>query len=445
MRDSSRHASRARPLHVVDAESPAAVLAALREALAGGPAVLPRRGGERRADDPDTLSGWPDDACLVIETSGSTARPKRVVLTASALRASAAGSARRLAELTAARAFEPGEEPGQWLLCLPVDYIAGAQVLLRSILAGTEPGRLAPGSFTAARFLAAAERLSTRRRFVSLVPAQLQRLLEAAEATTPIGDPGPGPDPEQVAATVAGFEAVLVGGQATPPELRQRAAVLGWRIVTTYGASETAGGCVYDAVPFDGVQARLVDGELQLRGPVLAAGYLDEPQRTEHSFVPDAAGERWYRTGDAGEVLPAVVGVPPRTGQRLRVTGRLDDVLISGGEKVLLGWVEQLVRALPGYEQAFVVAVPDEQWGQVPAIVLADASLPDTAGIAEHARLLAADPAWQRLRERVAQAVGRAARPAHRIRVRQVPMLPSGKLDRRALAALAAELLAETV
>jgi O-succinylbenzoic acid--CoA ligase len=215
-------------------------------------------------------------------------------------------------------------------------------------------------------------------------------------------------DDERATRALAGFDAVLVGGQATPAPLRDRARAAGVRIVTTYGASETSGGCVYDGVPFGTVRTELVDGELFLSGPMLAEGYLDDPDRTAATFT-ERDGHRWYRTGDAAEVVDGVV----------RVLGRLDDVVISGGEKVPLGAVERIVRGLDGQEGAVVTRRASGEWGEVPVVVTD--------------RPLDLDV----VRAAVGDALGRAARPADVVVVERLPMLATGKPDRRAIRAIA--------
>ncbi len=157
--------------------------------------------------------------------------------------------------------------PGRWLLALPAQHVAGVQVLVRSLVSRTEPGVLdLAGGFTPAGFAAAASALGGVRRYTALVPTQLVRLLDAA-------DQGDGDGVRELAR----FDAVLVGGAGTPPAVLERAAAAGVRVVTTYGASETSGGCVYDGVPLDGVRVRLGDGpdpsRVLLGGPTLARGY----------------------------------------------------------------------------------------------------------------------------------------------------------------------------
>ncbi len=117
------------------------------------------------------------------------------------------------------------------------------------------------------------------------------------------------------------------------------------RIVRTYGSTETSGGCVYDGVPLDGVELAIVDDEVRISGPTLADGYLGDPERTAAIFPADADGTRWYRTGDGGELAGGV----------LRITGRLDNVIVSGGVNVSLDRVEAAVRGIPGLESAVVI------------------------------------------------------------------------------------------
>lgn len=377
-----------------DSDVPA-LMTALRAALDGtGPAVCPLPTPERR--EAPRLETIPDDIALVIETSGSTGTPKRVGLSAEALFASARASAEWVA-LHAARESTAGL--GQWLLCLPAHYVAGTNVLVRSIHAGTEPVVMPEGHFDAENFVAHAERLTAPERYASIVPVQLARLVDAAEEDADTAD------------ALRTFDALLVGGQALRPELRQRAEALGIRIVRTYGSSETSGGCVYDGMPIGATRARVRSGQLELTGPTLAAGYLGDPGRTATAFDTDPDGTRWYRTGDLGEVADD---------GRVTVLGRSDNVIVSGGEKVLLDAVERHVASLPGLADAVVVAVDDAQWGQVPVVIT-------TAGGVELAGI----------RSSTAAALGRAAAPARVQVVDAIPRLASGKPDRVALARLA--------
>lgn len=374
-------------LEPVDGSDARAVLRGLRGAVLGaGPAIaLGAPGG----DLPHQVA---PGTAVVVTTSGSTGHPKSVAISRAALTSSALATAGRLGE-------------GAWLLALPAGYIAGVQVLVRSLVAGHEPAILA-GTFSAQAFTAAASAMASSDggraipAYTSLVPAQLQTLLDdSAPATT---------------RALARFDAILVGGQALAPALAERAAAVGARIVRTYGSSETSGGCVYDGIPLPGVGVRIEGGEVQLSGPTLADGYLGDPELTSRVFVTDAAGTRWYRTGDLGSFDDG----------RLRVTGRADNVIISGGVNVSLDRVERVVRALDGLADAVVVPVPDERWGQASVVVTAARVAPDEATAL--------------VRAAVEAEIGKPARPRGVLVVDRVPLLRSGKPDRTALRALAA-------
>jgi len=180
--------------------------------------------------------------------------------------------------------------------------------------------------------------------------------------------------------------------------------------VRSYGSSETSGGCVYDGHPIGGARVRLVDGEVRLGGTTLADGYLGDDELTAERFLMDD-GERWFRTADAGEW----------DGETLRVLGRRDDVIVSGGVKVALGAIEEVLRAQPGCADAVVVAGADARWGERPVAFASGDPVDDAGALAV-----------------VAAALGPIARPERLIRLASLPLLPSGKPDRRALAALAA-------
>lgn len=359
-----------------------AVLAALRDAFAGGPALFVASGAAG-ADTTPLPQRVPQHVGLVVETSGSTGRPKRVVLPADAVLASAAASESALGG------------PAQWVLALPVHYIAGLNVLARSLCAGTTPVGVGSAGFTATAFTGAAARLAPElAHAVALVPTQLSTLLADAEARE----------------VLRGFQAVLVGGQATPAPLVEQAREAGIRVVRSYGSSETSGGCVYDGHPIGATRVRVVDGEVQLGGPTVADGYLDDEALTHARFLEEH-GIRWFRTADAGEW----------DGETLRVLGRRDDVIVSGGVKVGLGRIEEVLRTQPGCADAVVVSTADARWGERPVAFASGAAIDDDAALAA-----------------VASALGPVARPDRLIRLDELPMLPSGKPDRRALAALAA-------
>ncbi|MGY1641178.1 o-succinylbenzoate--CoA ligase [Geodermatophilus sp. SYSU D00703] len=312
-------------------------------------------------------------ADLVVATSGSTGGGRGVLLPAAAVRASGQATLDRLGG------------PGGWLLALPVSAVAGLQVLCRSVLAGTRPTVLARGE----RVADALARMPVGRRYTALVPTQLRRYLDA--------EPG----------ALRAFEAVLVGGAATDPALLARAREAGVTVVTTYGMTETAGGCVYDGEPLDGVRVRVTEGGVELAGPVLALGYRLDPEGTAAAFA-----DGWFRTRDAGAL---------DADGRLTVHGRLDDVVVTGGVNVAPQAVEGVLREHPDVADAVVFGRPDAEWGQrvVAAVVPAPGADPDLAA----------------LRPWVAERLGAPAAPRELHRIAAVPTLHTGKPDRRGLAA----------
>lgn len=320
------------------------------------------------------LAAWEaadDPAPLVVATSGSTGRPKRVVLSRAAMRASAAATEARLGG------------PGVWVLNLPPTYVAGVQVLYRSVLAGTTPV-LFPDDLVAAAAAASTSGGSASRRYVSLVPTQLVRAL--AE--------------EKEAEALPSFDTVLVGGGPLDPVVRADAERRGIRVVQTYGMSETCGGCVYDGHPLDSVAVKVdASGEVLLAGPVLFDGYEDDPARTAEVLV-----DGWFRTADLGTL---------DEDGRLRILGRVDDVVISGGVKVPALAVEQQLAADPRIREVAVVGVPDPEWGErVVAVV---------AGV---------DPAPVDLSELRDLVEPRTWAPRAMVAVDRLPRLPNGKPDR---------------
>ncbi len=307
---------------------------------------------------------------LVVATSGSSGEPKRVLLSRRALRAAADAVHTRLGG------------PGQWVLNLPPTYVAGLQVLVRSVLAGTDPV-LQTGDLAEA-----AERLSAERRYVSVVPTRLRRLLE---------------EPSQAEA-LRSFTTVLVGGAAVPAELRSRAEEVGVSVVATYGMSETGGGCVYDGEPLAGVGLSLTDqGRIRLRGPMLFDGYDGDPRRTA-----EVLADGWFTTSDLGEL---------GGDGRLRVLGRVDDVVVSGGVNVPAPAVAERLRSHRGVREVQVVGAPDPEWGErVVAVVVGEISLGEA-------------------RDWVAQRLPRAWAPRELRLLPELPLLANGKVDRVALRA----------
>jgi O-succinylbenzoic acid--CoA ligase len=382
------------------------LLPALRAALNGsGDVVLPHAAdpppvAALRADEPmgPEEDDEHDPTVAVVTTSGSSGTPKGVLLSASALLASASATHDRLGG------------PGRWLLALPAHHVAGVQVLVRSLVTRTEPEVLdLTAGFSPAGFAAAARELRGVRRYTALVPTQLVRLLDDGD-----GDGGDGDG----LAELARFDAVLVGGAGTPEPVLERARAAGVRIVTTYGASETSGGCVYDGVPLDGVRVRLEDGRILLGGSPLARGYLGGDP--DGAFLCDADGARWWRTADAGRRDGAADG-----GTRLTVLGRIDDGVLTGGATVLPSAVEAVLLQMPGVAHAVVTGVDDKEWGQ--RVVAALVAAPGAAA-----------PTLADVRAHVAAALGPYAAPRQLLVLDALPLVGVGKPDRAAVARLAA-------
>jgi O-succinylbenzoic acid--CoA ligase len=332
-----------------------------------------------------------EDAVAVVRTSGSTGTPKATVLTVDALAASSMATAFAL----------KGE--GQWLLALPLQYVAGVQVLVRSLFAGTRPWAMdLSGGFTSEAFTAAALELTDNIRFTSLVPTQLQRLLADPSADT--------------LAVLRRFNGILLGGAPASAELLKSARDAGLRVVTTYGAAETCGGCVYDGYPLEGVAVRLSeDGRIHLGGATLAAGYLDAPRQTAESFI-EKDGSRWYRTNDLGTL---------DADGRLTVLGRADDVIITGGVKVSAAHVQAELEKSDGVTAAFVAGVESAKWGQAVAayVAVAGTASGDGAGSGSAVRDGAA---WA---EEWHRTLGLLA-PKTVLPAGELIMLPNGKPDR---------------
>lgn len=308
---------------------------------------------------------------LIIETSGSTGEPKRVLLSRSALRASATATAERLGG------------HGQWVLNLPPAYVAGVQVLYRSVLAGTEPVLL-----DGADFGTAWEEMTAERRYLSLVPTQLFRALE---------------NDDQVR-DLARFSAVLIGGGPLAPGARAEAEACGITIVQTYGMSETCGGCVYDGVPLNGVEVRLDGDEVLLRGPVLFDGYAGDPERTAAAFR-----DGWLVTNDLGHFAED---------GRLRIDGRADDMIISGGVKIPARAVATQLAGALAVRAVEVVGVPDPEWGERVVAVVATGHPPTLADV----RAAVEPRTWA---------------PRQLVIVDELPELPNGKSDLVAMKELA--------
>ena len=397
--------------------------------------------------DPRGQTEDPESIALVVGTSGSTGAPKQTALSVRALRASARATERFFADYPSIGSSKPrrvvSEDPAQWLLALPAHYVAGAQVLARSVLAGTTPvvaASVTDGvSFTPEVFLNAAERLSCARRFVSLVPTQVHKLLEAAEASPALGS--------EIYDVLGQFTGILLGGAPASASLLTAARELGLNVVTTYGSAETAGGCVYSGKALPGVRLRVVPedgslldssaaggapniGRIWLGGEHLASGYMGDSARTASHFFVDADGCRWYRTDDYGSLAPAAPKNAPEDegAPMLNIVGRSDDVIITGGVKVSARAVAAVLESHPAVREAAVMGIPDARWGSAvaAAITLRGASgaqsASDTSGVT-----------CDILREFCTDKLGAAGAPKYLRIFADFPTASTGKPDRRAI------------
>ena len=382
--------------------------------------------------------GVAEPIALVVGTSGSTGTPKRTALTVGALAASAVATE---------NFFEANADAAsQWLLALPAHYIAGAQVLARSVLAGTSPviarSVTEPVHFTPEVFLQAVERMSSARRFISLVPTQLHKLLESADANPHLG--------AEIHEALGSFTGILLGGAPASADLLAASTALGLNTVTTYGSAETAGGCVYSGSVLPGVRVELVPeegmpavpdiegkpaneesvqvGRIWISGAHLASGYIGDAARTAEHFFTAADGTRWYRTDDYGLLAPD--SNKNCSEQRLQVLGRSDDVLISGGVKISARAVATVLEEHPAVREACVIGLPDARWGTAIAAAVTlvpsagTAAAPTENGSALNEELCAL------LRARCAEKLGAPAAPKQLSILPDFPLTSTGKPDR---------------
>lgn len=433
---------------------PQEILRAFERSLTGD---LPNNACDNQ--DPLGQTEDPESIALVVGTSGSTGAPKQTALSVRALRASARATERFFADYPSTGSAKPqraaSEVPAQWLLALPAHYVAGAQVLARSVLAGTTPvvaASITDGvSFTPGVFLNAAERLSCARRFVSLVPTQVHKLLEAAEANPALGS--------EIYDALGQFTGILLGGAPASASLLAAARELGLNVVTTYGSAETAGGCVYSGTALPGVRLRVVPedaglldssvagdaaaagrggtsaegapniGRVWLGGEHLASGYMGDSARTASHFFVDANGYQWYRTDDYGSLTPTAPKAPENEGApMLNIVGRSDDVIITGGVKVSARAVAAVLESHPAVREAAVMGIPDARWGSAVAAAItlrgvsAAQSAPDTSGVT-----------CDILREFCTDKLGAAGAPKFLRILADFPTASTGKPDLRAI------------
>ena len=362
-----------KPLKIVPANDVVSALLAFTEVVAGKTAVFvsaPSVNGVRAEIEP-LPENVADNIAAIVESSGSTGTPKRIAISHAAMLHAAKAGQERLGP------------PGQWLLALPINFIAGQQVLLRSVLADVQPVMMNTAmSFTPEAFVRSWQLMTNEIKYTSLVPTQLARLLSATEKD------------ELILQCLRSFRAILVGGQSTPEELRNKARDLGIKIVVSYGMTETSGGCVYDGIPLDGVRLKIApDSRLLISGKTLAENQDD-----------------WIFTNDLAELTDQ---------GELNIIGRADRVVISGGLKVSLDRVEYLASLLPGVEQIAAVALADSEFGE--RIGIAYIGSPEVA---------------DDIVNQLAHLIGPAGKPVRVIRVDKLPFLATGKPDNRMIAQL---------
>jgi o-succinylbenzoate---CoA ligase len=254
-----------------------------------------------------------ENVALVMHTSGTTGRPKPVTLTFGNIRANARGVAQAM-RLT---------DDERWLCPLPLAHVGGLMVVLRSVLMATT-AVLAPPPFD--ERATAAQLRDGGITIASLVPAQLQRLLDAGAT------PGPA------------LRRVLLGGGPMPRALLARARAAGFLVCPSYGLTQACS-MVTVAEP----------GDLDTAGrplPGVGIAITGEGEIVVSGGSVNALGS--LRTGDLGHLDAE---------GRLVVTGRKGDVMISGGENVAPAEVEAVLAEHPGVAEAAVFARPHPLWG----------------------------------------------------------------------------------
>jgi O-succinylbenzoic acid--CoA ligase len=305
---------------------------------------------------------------VCMATSGTHGEPKVVELSRLALETAVHASVAVLG----------GHDDDPWLCCLPVAHIGGMLVVLRGVIAGA-PVEIAP------RFDVGLVAQSPHV-YTALVPTMLHRLLEAG-------------------ADLAHFRAILVGGADLGDATTERAHDAGATVVATYGLTETCGGFAYDGVPFQGTGIRFgLEHEIQVAGPSVMDGYRFDGQANAQAWTLDG----WLRTGDAGALDDR---------GRLRVHGRLDEVITSGAERIWPQEVESALREHPRVVDVGVAGRLDPEWGmRVVAYVVPEPDLPP--------------PTTQELRDFASDRIARFKTPRDVVLLESLPRTASGKLRR---------------
>jgi O-succinylbenzoic acid--CoA ligase len=328
----------------------------LQAALAGiGPAL---------AFAPTSTTRVSEEVAVVIPTSGSTGTAKEVAYTADALRASA----------RSAHAYLGAQSGDTWSLLLPINHIAGVNVLVRALELDTDVLDFRnTNNFRAGQF-------------TSVVPTQLHRAVN--------GD-------HELLAHLQAARKVLVGGAATNEALLKDAITAGIEVVTTYGMSEMSGGCVYNNEPLAGVAVELDEtGLVRLRGPMMAHGYLNYPDLWQQ-----ATSDGWFTTNDLATLIDG----------RLYITGRADDVIISGGENISLSAIDVALNNHFAPKRFISVGIADPEWG-TKLCIASDADINEQA-----------------IRDFLRVEMGNHATPKAFLTLPDLPMRGIGKPDREAL------------
>ncbi|MCU0969037.1 MAG: AMP-binding protein [Rubrivivax sp.] len=345
----------------------------------------------------------PGDVALLMYTSGTTGRPKGVMLTQANLVANAQS-------IVAEHALTPADRV---LGVLPLYHINAFAVTMLAPLAGGGSVAMAP-RFSAARFWDQA--LGARCTWLNVVPTIVSVLLDA-------------PRPE---ADLSHIRFCRSASAALPPEhLHAFERRFGIGVIETMGLTETVAPSFSN--PLDparrkpgavgrasGCEARIVDaalqplpdgstGEIVIRGPNVMKGYYKNPEATAAAFTPDG----WLRTGDLGH---------RDADGFFFVTGRIKELIIKGGENIAPREIDEALLKHPAVLDAAAVGVPDRHYGQE---ILACVVLRDGAGCSE-----------DELRTFAVEVLGRYKAPRHIRFVAELPRGPSGKVQRLRLAEL---------
>jgi O-succinylbenzoic acid--CoA ligase len=310
---------------------------------------------------PSSMETVPARTALVVTTTGSSGVAKEIQLSAGALLTSAKSSNK----------FLNAEFGSTWSLLLPLNHIAGINVLIRSLELGTTPTNLI-----------GYEGKYPKVDFTSVVPTQLYRALH--------GD-------TNLLEHLQSARAVLVGGAALTTALRSEAEAAGIEVIETYGSTETSGGCIYDGVPLEGVEIAIGEaGRIALKGKNIAYQLVD--------------GDGWYYTSDFGQIVDG----------KLIIRGRVDDVVITGGENISLTSIERVVAQTLPQIQAAAFAVADPEWGH-----------------AIHLAVVGADSSIEtQIQNALESEIGSAGKIKGFHYLSELPLIGIGKVDRAALGRL---------